>query len=360
MQKFVPVLSSTGKRLMPTSNRKADRLIAKNRAVRRFDRGLFHIQLTDRADGYVQPIACGIDPGSKREAFTVKSKAHTYLNIQIEAVDWVKEAEETSTMMRRARRGRKTPYRQMRTNRNSNTIKLPPSTRARWGWKLRVATWLARSYPILVFVVEDVQAKTKPSKPSWNRSFSPLEVGKRWFYAELHKIALTTTYQGYETAKARQAFGLQKSKHKLSDDFSAHCVDSFVLANLEVGGHSTPDNTTMLYLVPLRFHRRQLHMLQTTKGGIRKRYGGTLSLGFKRGSWVKHPKHGVCYIGGTTGGTISLHEMQTGKRIAKVKPNTVQFLNRSSWRMRKAETDNSPRTKVRCPLVGKELWEQYP
>ena len=81
-QQCVPVVSHTGKPLMPTSHRKANKLIAQDRAVRRFDRGIFYIKLLDRADGYTQPIAVGIDPGSKKEAYTVKSQAHTYLNIQ--------------------------------------------------------------------------------------------------------------------------------------------------------------------------------------------------------------------------------------------------------------------------------------
>jgi len=50
------------------------------------------------------------------------------------------------------------------------------------GWKLRLCCWLARYYPIETFVVEDVAAVTKPGKHRWNRSFSPLEVGKTWFY----------------------------------------------------------------------------------------------------------------------------------------------------------------------------------
>src|SRR5687768_3824111 len=99
MQKYVPVLSCTGKRLMPTSNRKADQLIARGKAVRRFDRGLFYIQLTEREDGYTQPIAVGVDPGSKKEAYTVKSAGHTYLNIQADAVTWVKEKVETRHTM---------------------------------------------------------------------------------------------------------------------------------------------------------------------------------------------------------------------------------------------------------------------
>jgi hypothetical protein len=341
MQKFVPVLSKTGKRLMPTSNRKADKLIASGRAVRRFDRGLFYIQLLDRADGYTQPIAVGIDPGSKKEAYSVKSAAHTYLNLQADAVTWVKEAEETSTQMRRTRRTRKTPYRQLHANRRQGQFKLPPSTRARWGWKLRLSNWLARYYPITAFVVEDIAAVTKQGKRQWNKNFSPLEVGKRWFYAELGKLGEVKTLQGYETKAERDRLGLKKSRQKMSDKFEAHCVDSWVLANAYTGGHSTPDNKALLYLVPLRFHRRQLHRLQPEPGGVRKPYGSTNSLGFKRGSWVKHRQHGICYIGGTTGKTVSLHELQTGTRIAKVKPATLQYLTRSSWRLQK-EARHSP------------------
>jgi hypothetical protein len=341
MQKDVPVIGASGKRLMPTTNKKANQLIAKGRAVKRFDRGLFYIRLLDREDGYTQPIAVGIDPGSKKEAYTVKSAAHTYLNLQADAVTWVKEQVETRRTMRRARRYRKTPYRKCRPNRQVNAVKLPPSTKARWGWKLRLCHWIARYYPITHFVVEDIQATTKPGKRKWNKSFSPLAVGKQWFYTELSRIAPVGWVKGYDTKADRDALGLRKSRQKLSDSFDAHCVDSWVLANLQTGGHSAPDNKAMLYIVPLRFHRRQLHRLQPEKGGVRKPYGGTLSMGLKRGSWVKHPKCGVCYVGGTTGGTISLHAMQDGQRIAKVKPTSVQFLNRSGWRIRKGATDNS-------------------
>ncbi|MBC7810051.1 MAG: RRXRR domain-containing protein, partial [Burkholderiales bacterium] len=270
MQKYVPVISGSGKRLMPTSNKKADRLLAQGRAVRRFDRGLFYIKLLDRTDGYTQSIAVGIDLGSKKEALTIKSGAQTYLNIQADAVTWVKEAEETSTRMRRTRRRRSTPYRQMRTNRRQGQFKLPPSTRARWGWKLRLCNWLARYYPIATFVVEDVAAKTKVGQRRWNQSFSPLEVGKQWFYAELGKLGAVKTLRGYETKSERDKLGLKKSKQKMSDKFEAHCVDSWVLANWQVGGHTAVDNPSMLYIVPLRFHRRQLHMLQPAQGGIRK------------------------------------------------------------------------------------------
>jgi hypothetical protein len=53
-------------------------------------------------------------------------------------------------------------------------------------------------------------------------------------------------YQGYETAGFRQTLGIQKSKDKLAETFSAHCVDSWVLAR-EILGRTqlAPDNTRL-------------------------------------------------------------------------------------------------------------------
>jgi hypothetical protein len=77
--------------------------------------------------------------------------------------------------------------------------------------------------------------------------------------------------------------GLKKSRNKFSHAWDAHCVDSFVLASYAVGGPSKSEYTSVLYLVSLRFHRQQLHRLQPEKGGVRKPYGGTISLGLMRG-----------------------------------------------------------------------------
>jgi hypothetical protein len=318
---------------MPTTSKKADRLIESGRAVRRFDRGLFYIVLLDRADGYTQPLALGLDPGSKKEAYTMQSEQHTFLNIQADAVTWVKEHSETKRNMRRVRRYRKTPCRANRKNRARGGI--PPSTRARWGWKVRLVRWLSRYYPITAIVIEDVAATTRPGKRRWNESFSPIEVGKAWCYEELERIAPVLPVPGYQTKALRDQAGLRKSRNKLSDGWDAHCVDSFVLASYAVGGPSTPEQTEVLYLVPLRFHRRQLHRLQPERQGVRRPYGGTLSLGIKRGSWVRHPKYGLTYVGGTLNGRISLHDTQTGKRLTQnAKISDCQRLTTASWRMR--------------------------
>lgn len=316
---YVPVVGSDGHPLMPCHPARARDLVRQGRALRRFDRGLFYVQLVNRTDSATQPIAVGIDPGSKREGLTVKSEAHTFLNVQADAVTWVSKAVATCRMMRHARRARKTPCRANRKNRARGGV--PPSTRARWQWKLRLCRWLARRYPITRFVVEDVGVATKKGKAGearfWNVNFSPLEVGKRWFYNELTALAPVETKRAKETMALRERLGLNKSDDKTAEVFEAHNSDAWSLAYNTVGGNPLPDSTRLLRIIPLRFHRRQLHAFQPALGGIRRSYGGTSSHGLRRGSVIKHPTYGVAYVGGTMGSRISLHSLATGQRLTQ-------------------------------------------
>ena len=307
-------------------------MVASRKATPFWKRGIFCVRLNVEPLGRAtQDIVVGIDPGSKKEGLTVKSAAHTLLNIQADAVTWVKDTVEGRRNARKARRGRNTPCRQPRFNRDRGG--LAPSTKARWQWKIRMCAWLAKMYPVTGFVVENIAAMTKKGKPRWNVSFSPLEVGKAWFYERLRQMGTVDLKQGWETKALRDAAGLKKTKCKMADVFEAHCVDSWALANWKVGGHTLPEYTRLLRVVPLQFHRRQLHMFQPAKGGKRRAYGGTRSLGLKRGSLVKHPKHGLCYVGGTMADRISMHELRTGKRMTQnAKVEDTRFLTYNTWR----------------------------
>lgn len=338
---FVPVVDKNQKPLMPTTPSRARRWIESGKATPFWKRGIFCVRLNVEPSGRErQQIAVGIDPGSKKEALTIKSQAHTYLNIQADAVTWVSKAVKIRKIMRRNRRNRNCPHRANRKNRARGGI--PPSTKARWNWKLRLCRWLTKLYPITVFIVEDIKARTR-GRRRWDASFSPLEVGKRFFYEELAKLGQVETRQGYETKELRDRYGLKKSSNKMAEIFEAHCVDSWVLANSWVGGHEEPDDETLLLITPLRFHRRQLHAMQFSKGGVRRPYGGTRSLGFKRGSWIKHPKWGLCYVGGTSKGRISLHSLDTGQRLCRnAKPDDCAFLTFASWRVKGGTAHSSP------------------
>jgi hypothetical protein len=316
---------------MPTRPKRARELLEKGKAVPKWKVGIFYLQLTEREDGEIQKVAVGIDPGSKREAFTVKSAKHTYLNLLSDAVTWVKDAVETRMQMRRNRRLRKTPCRQNRENRARGS--LVPSTKARWQAKLRIVNILRKIFPVTDFVVEDIKATTFHGK-KWNKSFSPLEVGKQWFYAELRNLGSLDLKQGYETKELRDALGLKKTYGKMEEKFSAHNIDSWVLANSVVGGHTRPDNTSIFRLIPLRFHRRQLHAFQPDKDNFRRTLGSTISQGLKRGSLVKHKKRGLCYLGGCSEKTgLSLHCLNNGERICQnAKVQDLLVLRFNAWR----------------------------
>ena len=332
---FVPVVDQEHRPLMPTTPSRARRWIRSGKATQFWKGGGFCVRLNREPSARErQPIAMGVDPGSKREGIVVASAVHTYLNIQAEARTGVKEAEKDSTRMRRTRRGRKTPCRKSRQNRKSSQKKLPPSTRARWHWKLRLATLLCQLFPVDAFVVEDIKARTT-GKKRWDQSFSPLEVGKAWFYEELGKLAAVQIKQGYATKDLREQLGLKKTGKKLAEVWEAHCIDALILAHSAVGGRETPDNRRLVCIAPLNWHHRQLHRFEPEKKDRRKPYGGTLSQGIKRGTLVRHPRWGKAYVGGTMDGHLSLHDLQTGKRLTQsAKVTDCQPIKLLRWKTR--------------------------
>src|SRR5215469_18637508 len=203
---FVPVVDQEQYPLMPTIPSRARRWIKGRKATGFWKGGLFCVRLgVEPSAREMQPIAVGVDPGSKQEG---------------------------------------------------------------------------------IVVVEDIKAKTKPNKRRWNRSFSPLEVGKQWFYEELSKLAPVQTRQGYQTKEVRDQLGLKKTGKKLAEVWEAHCIDAWCLAYSVVGGQKQPDNRRLVCIAPLMWHHRQLHRFEPEKGG-------------------------------SMSGKLSLHDPQTGKRLTQ-------------------------------------------
>lgn len=335
-QRWVPVVSSIGAPLMPCRPVRARKLVQRGRAVKRWKNRLFYIQMLDLTEERTQPVAIGIDPGSKMEGYTVKAAHRTFLNIQSHARDGkaVQKSLEGRANARRARRGRNTPCRPPRFDNRAKKGWIPPSTLARWQFKFNILKWLTQLYPIITVVIEDVKAVTKEGKKRWNNSFSPVQAGKNWLYTRIESDGFQLLkVEGRTTYTIRQQLGLFKTPHKLSTGFSAHCVDSWVLANSITGNRLTPDHTEVLVLKPLTFPRRQLHRFTPSKGGTRTRYGGTRSLHLKKGTLVNHPKHGRCLVGGSNGtDRISLQTTIGYTRIAQnVKPENLTAISYSPW-----------------------------
>ena len=335
-QRWVPVVSSTGKPLMPCSPKRARKLMKNGKAVPRHLKGLFYIKLTNRSDGDVQSVAVGIDPGSSYEGYTVKSATRTFLNVNSLAADGkrIKKIMEVRSNSRRARRYRKNPYRANKLNRSRSKGWVPPSTKARWQLKLNILKWFARLYPVTNVAIEDVNVATEKGGSARNLRFSAVQAGKNWLYS--HIVALgynLTTFKGTQTASFRRRLGLFKTKNKASKLFDSHCVDSWVLSNEVLGNQLKPDLTHVLELRPLIHTRRQLHLLNFKKGGTRSRRGGTMSLGIQRGTLAEHVKYGKCIVGGNNGvDRVSLHSNHTASRLVLyVKLVDLQLIAHSPW-----------------------------
>ena len=182
--------------------------------------------------------------------------------------------------------------------------------------------------------VEDIQARTIERAKKWNTSFSPLEVGKQWFYTQIRKQWQLLTLQGWETKEIRDRLELKKSSKKLSETFEAHCVDSWCLAYHIVGGSDTPDNTTLLCISPIPIKRRELHRQQEAKGGKRSRVGGTV-LGqgnLVKNTLIRHVKYGFARLAGVNAkGLFSIYSMENKRFTTGAKRSDFRVLTRLNF-----------------------------
>jgi len=329
----VPVLDRNKEPLMPCSEKRARKLMKCGAAKPYWKQGIFCIILEREPSGReLQDVAIGIDPGSKRTGVTVATENTVVFNLLLDTPYWVKEKIKFRKELRRGRRIRNTPYRKCRYNRAIGGI--PPSTKARWQSHLRVINIVKNIIPITDVIIEDVAAFKKKGARRWNVNFSPLEVGKKWMREQVDALGLKYhKFKGYETKKQRDYRGFKKTSKKLDDRWEAHNVDSHCLVEMWFG-----DITPFKGLYKCEFlnhYRRQMRLSNTKKGGKVRPYGGTLSMGLKRGTLVRHVKYGKAIIGGSSKGNVSLHEIYTNKRISQsVKVEDCKIMSRLIWRPR--------------------------
>src|SRR5260370_6987708 len=112
---FVPVVDQRQHPLMPTTPARARRWLKSGKATSFWQGGIFCVRLNvEPSARATQPIAVGIDPGSKREGYSAVSAANTYLNVQAEARTGVEVADENRTCVPRPPPHRHTPCSQPR------------------------------------------------------------------------------------------------------------------------------------------------------------------------------------------------------------------------------------------------------
>lgn len=119
---MVAVISASGKKLMPTTERKARILLKKGRAEIYAYRPIFTIRLLDREDGYTQPVEYCCDTGYKHIGISIKSEKREYVNEQRDLFADETERHNDRRKYRASRRNRKTRYRKARFSNRKGLI----------------------------------------------------------------------------------------------------------------------------------------------------------------------------------------------------------------------------------------------
>ena len=352
----VPVLSQSGKVLMPTTSARARKWIASGKAKPVWnDLNIFCVQLLVEPSGTeIQDIVVSIDPGKLFSGVAaVSQKAVLFTAHLVLPFKRVIARKQAQKILRRARRGRrinrKIPFaqrahRQKRfDNRRGN--KLPPSIKSNRLLELRVVTELVKLFPVKEIVYEYVKARG-------DQGFSPVMVGQRWMLEQLSNIAPIHTLKGWKTSILRKQLGLEKNQDDKSvQDVTTHANDAIALgasrfieyqafhtANSQgrhwVGSIQLTDSPFKVISRP-QLYRRQLHFENPTPGGIRKRKGGTVTpFSFRSGDKVvatKGKKTVKGYIGGYSvpNKVVSIYD-HNWKRLGQFSVSKTQLLKRSN------------------------------
>jgi hypothetical protein len=356
----VPVISQDGQPLMPTKPSRARRWLKEGKAIGKFnDLDIFYVQLTgEPSDIQTQPIAIGIDPGKLFSGIGVQSSHFTLWKAHLELpFKRVRERMDNRRLMRRGRRGRRInrsipfesrAHRQKRFS-NRRQGKLAPSIRANRQLELRVVSELGKIYPIsdiyFEYVKADVDLTSDRKGAKSGKGFSAVMVGQKWAIEQLSKIATVHTRLGWETSNLRKHLGLEKCKNKAEQTPESHANDGITLACFRfldylpfhtTNGHGHEwkglvDVTNAPFAIIKRppISRRQLHLMVPSKGGNRRKYGGsTTRHGFRKGDLVSAPK-GIGYVSGDTEKQLSVSDANW-KRLGQIAVSKIQLIRRSS------------------------------
>nr|WP_292843121.1 RRXRR domain-containing protein [Nostoc sp. NMS8] len=366
----VPVISSENVPLMPTKPSRARRWIKTGKAIGKFNKlGIFYVQLiAEPSDTQTQEIVVGLDPGKMFSGVAVQSQKYTLQMLHLVLpFKTVKDRMEQRAMMRRGRRGRrinrKIPYNQ-RSHRQARfdnrcgssyklshpetgtrevCAKLPPSIRANKDLEYRAIKLLCEIYPVKIIVVEVVEARG-------SKSFSPVMVGQRYQINRLSELAKVELRKGWETSNLRKHLGLHKEKSDKSLQIpETHAVDAVTLAcskfvkyqawegvknhGASWVGNVTITNSQFTVLRRPPISRRQLHLMVPSKGGNRRKYGGTTTRhGFRKGDFVEAIQGKKSFFGWVSGDTekqVSVSDCNW-KRLGQCTAKKVRLIQRNT------------------------------
>lgn len=317
-QAKVLVVHQDGTPLMPCSPSKARKLLKVGGAERKWTKtGIFYIQLTTPTSAHTQAMILGHDPGAHYDGIAIATAKQVQMTGMLEVKNRISKKLEQRRNMRRARRFRKTRRRPARfDNRKRPAGWLPPSIQAKVDMRKSFFKDLFAVYPITTAVVEDMRMDGNDLKGVTGRKYFTWTMeNKRPFYDWIRGHATLVLYEASDTAQARTLLGLTKTKKKGEHVFTSQAVDGLTLAWMEA---KTADLSVPSFTVWRKpeVPRRQLHRFEPEVGGIRKPYGGSHALGFKKNTVVWYRRQ-LYRTGGTTRGKLSLHTFDFANKRVK-------------------------------------------
>ena len=225
------------KPLMPMKATRVKKFVELGKAKIKYDRKLkiHYVQLLVDPSGIdIQEMTLGLDPGSTFDGVSVVSEQCHHINIELiqrpkKGKNAVTNFKARQASNRRVRRSR-LKHRPIRFD-NRTSDKLAPTIKANVDFRKWLILKLTKLFPISKVVIEDV--RFNHYKSTKGKSFSHVEQGKTELYNFVKSLGLELElYDGFNTKKLRvNSFGTDpKCKAKDTKNFTAHCIDSFVLA----------------------------------------------------------------------------------------------------------------------------------
>lgn len=300
---MVYVLANDGQPLMPTERHGKVCRMLKSGIAKVVKKCPFTIQLQYESERNVQPVALGIDAGSKHVGVSATTKAKVLYESDVELRDDIVKLLATRRQLRRRRRSRKTRYRPARfDNRRRKEGWLTPSIRQKIESHLTVVANVCKILPVSQIIVEtasfDIQKIKNPDIQGieyqqgeqmdfWNireyvlfrdghtcqcckgkskdkvLNVHHIESRKTGGNAPNNLITLCETcHKGYHNGTVT----LPKNTRINHNLPKGHCIDARCIS----GNPDAVSDGTYYYQKKVRCHNRQIHKQTILKGGIRK------------------------------------------------------------------------------------------
>ena len=275
---LVYVLNQNGKPLMPCTAVKA-RILLKQGKAKAIRKEPFTIQLLYGSSGYKQDITLGVDAGAKHIGLSASTKKKELYSADVELRTDIVDLIATKRELRRSRRNRKTRYRQARfNNRKKAEGWLAPSILNRINAHILVIEKIHRILPVTAILVETA-------------SF------------DIQKIK-NSEIQGTEYQQGEQLGFWNVREYVLFRDNHTcqHCGGKFCIA----GNFEAERQPYYWHQKQVRKNNRQIHKIQYSKGGIRKRNQVAYTVfGFRLFDKVRYKDETCFYLKKLDGAVVS-------------------------------------------------------